>query len=414
MTLQHKSPWTYLFNRMFGIGTVGLTVIILIFFLIIPIGSIFTKAFIGQNGFTLEYMRLLFSNDLQTTSILNSLQIGIMTTFICTLLTIPLATINAKFDFRGKAILSGMLLVPMIMPPFVGAIGIQRFFAEYGTVNHFLLSWGIISERIDFLGSENMFWSVVVLEVLHLYPIMYLNLSSALSNVDPSLEEMAGTLGASRWRRFATIVWPLARPGYIAGATIIFIWALTDLGTPLLVGYHEVVPVRIFNMVTDINENPVGFALVAVVIVMSVSFFLLSKLATRGKKYEMMARGHVTSGVKKASWQMQWFGIYPFLLIVIVLALVPHITVFISSIIERWFWTPLPEQLTVKYYSMIFDHDLASTGVKNSFLFSSLSTLFDLVLGLFIAIIIIRKMIPYPQLLDAIVMIHSFRNCSSF
>ena len=136
---------------------------------------------------------------------------------------------------------------------------------------------------------------------------MYLNLSSALSNVDPSLEEMAGTLGASRLKRFLSIVWPLARPGYIAGASIIFIWALTDLGTPLLVGYHEVMPVRIFNMVTDINENPVGFALVAVVIALSVSFFLLSKFATRGKKYEMMARGHVTSSVQQAGWKLQSF-----------------------------------------------------------------------------------------------------------
>ena len=71
----------------------------------------------------------------------------------------------------------------------------------------------VIDTPIEFLGTENMFWAVVILEVLHLYPIMYLNLSSALSNVDPSLEEMAGTLGAGRLKKFRTIIWPLARPG---------------------------------------------------------------------------------------------------------------------------------------------------------------------------------------------------------
>ena len=107
---------------------------------------------------------------------------------------------------------------------------------------------------------------------------MYLNLSAALANIDPSLEEMAKILGAKGVRRYLDIVWPLARPGYIAGASIIFIWALTDLGTPLLVGFHEVIPVRIFNMVTDINENPVGFALVTVVILLTILFFFASKL----------------------------------------------------------------------------------------------------------------------------------------
>src|SRR5690606_3415413 len=132
-------------------------------------------------------------------------------------------------------------------PPFVGAIGIQKFFARRGSVNLALLDWGIIEEPIEWIGDGNMFWAVVILEVLHLYPIMYLNLTAALANIDPSLEEMASTLGVPKWRQYLDIVWPLSRPGYFAGAIIVFIWALTDLGTPLLVGYEATMPVRIFN-----------------------------------------------------------------------------------------------------------------------------------------------------------------------
>ena len=115
-----------------------MTLLLLFFFLIWPVSLIVTKAFYGQDGFTLEYFRILFANELQTSAIINSLWIGLATTIFATLLSLPLAVINARYQFPGKTLLSGLLLVPMIMPPFVGAIGIQRFFARFGAINVFL------------------------------------------------------------------------------------------------------------------------------------------------------------------------------------------------------------------------------------------------------------------------------------
>lgn len=387
-----------------GYGTVGITLLMLFFFLVYPVSHIMVKAFFNENGFTLEYFKLLFSNSLQAESILNSIFIGFWTMVLSTVVALPLAIANTKFEYRGKPLLSGLLLVPMIMPPFVGAIGIQRFFARRGSVNLQLMEWGWIDAPIEWLSDENMFWAVVLLEVFHLYPIMYLNLTAALANVDPSLEEMSTTLGASKFRQFKDIVWPLSRPGFIAGAIIVFIWGLTDLGTPLLVGFHETMPVKIFNLVTDTNENPVGFALVFIVILMTVFFFMLSKLATGGNKYQMMAKGHVTSSLKQPSI----FGsllIYICTAVVVIIALIPHFTVIITSISDKWFMTPLPEAYTLKYFSMVFEQELSSIGIKNSLMFASVSTLIDLILGVLVAYVVARKLIPLSGWLDALVMI---------
>ncbi|MFW7380838.1 MAG: ABC transporter permease [Oligoflexus sp.] len=387
-----------------GYGTIVAVILVLIFFLVIPVGVIVGRAFFNNGVFTLEYFPLMFANELYTTSLWNSLYIGIATTLLTTVLALPLAIITSKFDFRLKGLLSGLLLVPMVMPPFVGAIGIQRFFARRGSVNMSLMEWGIIDQPIDWLGPENMFWAVVILEVLHLYPIMYLNLSAALANIDPSVEEMATTLGVPRWRQYLDIIWPLARPGYFAGAIIVFIWALTDLGTPLLVGFHETVPVQIFNMITDINENPVGYALVFLVIMLTVSFFLLSKLLLGAKKYEMMARGHVTSS-KKEIRGLALLPVYLFLVGVVVIALVPHFTVLVTSFSDRWFMTPLPENWTLNHYVQVFQTELAVLGIKNSFMLAGMATLVDLVLGLLIAYVIVRKLIPFTGVLDSLVMV---------
>lgn len=401
---EEASSVTRTLSNLLGFGTVGATLGMLFFFLVLPVSVIISRVFYHDGQFTLQYFTLLFSNELQTQAIWNSVLIGFATTIVATIISLPLAMINTRFQFPGKALLSGLLLVPMVMPPFVGAIGIQRFFARRGSVNMFLMNNGLIDHPIDWLGDDNMFWAVVLLEVLHLFPILYLNLSAALANIDPSLEEMATTLGVKRWRQFKDLVWPLSRPGYFAGAIIVFIWALTDLGTPLLVGFHDTMPVRIFNMVTDVNQNPVGYALVFVVICMTVAFFLLSKLALGGKKYEMMARGHVTSAVRPASLRAQMV-IYPLIIGTIVVALIPHISVIITSFSDKWFMTVMPEQFTLDHYRTLFQTELATIGIKNSFLFAIGSTVLDIVLGLLVAYVVVRKLVPFPGLLDGLVMI---------
>jgi iron(III) transport system permease protein len=402
--ISHQSNVRHRLGQVLGYSVIAFTFVFLFLFLVLPVSMIIIKAFMGPDGFTFEYFKLLFANEIQTTAIQNSLMIGVATTICCTMLTIPLALVQTKFNFPLKTLLSGLLLTPMVMPPFVGAIGIQRFFARRGSVNLFLMDMGIIETPIEWLGQDSMFWAVVILETLHLYPILYLNLTAAMANVDPSLEEMAATLGTNRWQRFKDVIWPLARPGYFAGAIIVFIWALTDLGTPLLTGFHETMPVRIFNMVTDVHDNPVGYALVFLVILLTVAIFLASKYLIGGKKYEMLARGHVGDHTKQLGW-ISGLPCYMLFLGVSLVALFPHIAVIITSISDKWFMTVLPEAYTLQHYAQIFKTDLPLIGIENSLLLASLSTVFDLVMGLLIAYVVVRKLTPGAQILDSLVML---------
>jgi hypothetical protein len=148
-----------------------------------------------------------------------------------------------RYTFRGQTLLNGLLLVPMIMPPFVGAIGLTQLLARYGSVNLLLMKMGLMDPAapLDWLGSGG-FWGMVLLQVFNLYPVMLLNVSAALANVDPAMREAAQNLGAGPARLFRTVTLPLILPGWFAGAIIVFIWAFTDLGTPLIFGFSQVVP----------------------------------------------------------------------------------------------------------------------------------------------------------------------------
>src|SRR5438876_10638659 len=126
---------------------------------------------------------------------------------------------------------------------------------------------------------------------MNLYPIMFLNGSAAMANMDPSLRESAQNLGASGWRLFRTITLPLILPGYFAGAVIVFIWAFTDLGTPLIFGFSRVVRVQVFDAINEINTNPMGYALVVFVLMLTLALFLVSKCALSGRWFGLLAGG---------------------------------------------------------------------------------------------------------------------------
>jgi iron(III) transport system permease protein len=241
---------------------------------------------------TLGYVTGLFAREaVQWRWLLNSLTLAVIVTVLCAAASYPLAYWQARYTFPGQRVMSGLLLVPLILPPFVGAIGLRRMLARYGPINLVLQHIGLVdpSNPIDFLG-EHRFVGCVLVMTLHLYPLLYLNLTAAISNIDPSLLESARNLGHTPWQVFRRVVLPLSTPGLIAGGCLVFVGAFTDLGTPLVFSYQEVIANQIFSLANEQTANPAGPALVAVVTAVVLVFFFLTRWA--------LARYGASGGVK--------------------------------------------------------------------------------------------------------------------
>jgi iron(III) transport system permease protein len=386
-----------------GIFLVALLAIFAVF-LVYPIAYVIEGAFFVDGSFSLEFFRLMFTNPVHRESITNSIVLGLTVTVATTLVALPLAFVMIRREFPGKGIFNGLLLVPMVLPPFVGAVGMQQLLSQYGSINLILMKLGLMSTAnpFDWLGTG--FWAVVLLEVLHLYPIMYLNVAAALANVDPSLEEAGRNMGASGFRLFRTVTFPLMIPGYFAGAIIVFIWAFTDLGTPLIFNYSRVVPVVIFDAVNDIHTNPMGFAMVVLVLVLTVIFFVVSKHFLGGSSHQMMARGHVQGTSSPApilTIPFIWLGLFG----VTFLAILPHISVVLSAFAERWAMTILPGKFTTEFIGKVFTHKLTMGSIRNSLFLSSISTVLDIIIGITVAWLLARKTFPGKNLLDTLAML---------
>jgi iron(III) transport system permease protein len=386
--------------------------VLLAVFMIWPIGLLCVEAFRertagGGVSWTLAYVADVVRDPVLRDSLLNSLLVATFVTVICLLIATPMALVSVRCSFPGRQLLSGLVLVPLILPPFVGAIGLRHLLGRYGALNAVLINLGWVdpADPVDFLGGAR-FWGVVVMEALHLYPIVYLNLSAALANLDPSLEQAAANLGVKPWASFRRIVWPLILPGAFAGGVLVFIWSFTELGTPLMFDYYRVAPVQVFWGVQEMASNPRPYALVVVMLVTAVLVYALGRRLVGASAYAVSTRA-MTAATSRRLRGFAAMAAAGGLGAVTLLAVLPHLAVVVTSLSApgQWYRDVLPSEWTTAHYAAALGHPLAAGSIRNSLLYSSCAMVGAVALGFAVAYLVVRLPGRATKLLDALAML---------
>lgn len=375
-------------------------------FFLLPIWDTVKSAFFGPDGrFTLDFVAAVFKNPIYLEGLINSFKMGLLSTLASLLIALPLALVSNRYRFPGREALTSLLLVPMILPPFVGALGVRQFLGQAGVLNALLIKLGLMdpTHPIDWMGGGQLA-GVVVMNALHLYPIAYLNLSAALANLDPAMEEAAENLGCHGLRRLHRVTLPLIMPGLFAGATIVFIWSFTELGVPLIFDYGRVTSVQIFDGIKDLSGNPFPYALVVVMLATTVLLYIAGKALFGRGGYATSGRAATGRAQEQAPPLTGWLCTALFAGVT-TLAVLPHIGVILLSVSEDWYATLLPHGYTAQHYIDALGHPLTVNSIGNSLKYASFSTLFDIVLGIAIAYVIVRTKLPGRNLLDAMAML---------
>ena len=405
-------------RRIFVMVSLSAVTAFFIVFLVYPIFHVLKGSVVPKDTFTLGLYRTTLNYWYYRSVIVNSLLLGLTVTVLTTLMALPLAAFTVRYDFPGKRFVNGIILLPMVLPPFVGAIGIKQMFAHAGAVNVLLghityaatsaLAWlGVVDApwRMVIEWTRGGFWMVAALGALHLYPIMYLNVAASLASVDRSCEEAAYNLGGSRWSVFRRVTFPLMLPGYFAGASLVFIWAFTDLGTPLVLNYPHVLPRVIYTLATGEKHDARGFALVVLVLAVTATVFVAARLLVRGRLHARMSKGG-TQAVPRRVSRRAAAGILVFILGLTFIAVLPHIAVILSSVATPGGWqgTVLPRTFTTENYVGIAQHKVALPSILNSLAYSTLATVGAVLLGVLIAYLLTRERFVGKTLLDTTVM----------
>ena len=375
--------------------TAMLIAVFLGFFLIIPATTVIYTAFTAQGTGELTLVNFydFFRTDLFIRSFGNSVYVSAMSVLWATVFAMPLAVLTTRFDFRGAMLIQTLGFIPLIMPPFVGAVAMQLLFGRNGTVNLLLNDWFGI--RIPLMDGLN---GVIFVQSLHYFPFILINLSASLRNIDQAMEEAAQNLGSSGMRLMRRIVLPLALPGYLAGASLVFVKVFDDLATPLLLNVKDMLAPQAYLRITSIGiADPMGYVISVILIAVSIFAMWASARVMRGKDYATVQRGGGGMARRKLG-RGESIVAYGVVLLILALVLSPHFGLFLLSIGTIWSFSPLPDDFTFVHYTRIFDD--SAVYIKNTLIYASLAGLIDIVIGSAIAYLVLRTKLVGRHWLD--------------
>ena len=372
----------------------GLVLVFLLLFFALPVARVFITAFLdGDNSFTLGHFSAFFSQDLMRESFLNSLYVAVMSAIFAALIAVPLAYFTVRFDFRGALLIQTLGVLPLIMPPFVGAVALQLIFGRSGTLN--LLLNDAFGFTLPIMEGLN---GVIFVEAIHYFPFILMNLTVALRNIDGAMEEAAMNLGCKGWRLFWRVIFPLGLPGFVAGASLVFVKVFDDLGTPLVMGQTNMLAPQAYLRITQVGlEDPMGYVISVLMIVFSIGAMVISARALKGRDFSTLQKGGASIQRRQLSpfesaLAYLWIGV------ILLITLSPHLGVLLLSFAKVWSFSPLPDAYTLEHYATVFQD--ASGMIQNTLIYCGLAAGLDVLLGVTIAYLILRTQLPARQWLD--------------
>lgn len=376
----------WMLPKVTGLHIVAILIaLLLIGLLLVPVAQVMVVAFQdpATGAATLQNFADFFRTALFRESFWNSFYVSALSVVVATAIALPLAYITTRFHFSGSILIQSLGFIPLIMPPFVGAVAMQLIFGRNGTVN--LLLREKLGFDIPFMEGLN---GVILVQSIHYFPFILINLSASLRNIDRSMEEAAQNLGSHGVRLFRRIVFPLAMPGYIAGAALVFIKVFDDLGTPLLLNVNNMLAPQAFLRISSIGiSDPMGYVISVILVVFSVLSLWASFLFMRGKDYATVQKGGGGMAKRhlKPAEKLLAYGAVGFILL---LVLSPHIGLLLLSFGTIWSYAPLPDGFTVQNYVTMWEG--SKTFITNTVLYAGIAATLDVIIGTAIAYIVLR------------------------
>ena len=378
------------------VAVVGLFLLV---FLVLPVVNVIYVAFQDPNTGALTLINFVdfFRTSLFRESSINSLYVAAMAVVVSSCFALPLAYFTTRFNFKGAILIQTLGIIPLIMPPFVGAVAMLLLLGENGSINLLLDEW--FGFTVPFMEGLN---GVILVESIHYFPFILINLSAALNNIDRSMEESAQNLGASGLRLFRRIVFPLAMPGYVAGASLVFLKVFDDIGTPLLLNVNNMLAPQAYLRISSIGiADPMGYVISVILVIFSLLALWTSFLALRGKDYATLQKGG--GGLMKRDlrpWEKA--ACYGVVIFILLLVLSPHFGLMLLSFGTIWSFSVLPDGYTTAHYLQVVSSSFQF--VSNTLLYAGLAAAIDVCFGTAIAYVVWRTKLIGRQWLDYIAM----------
>ena len=366
-------------------------------FIVYPFYTILTKSVFSSKveGLTLYNFVRFFTKPYYYQTLIRSLVVCGITVLTTTLIGVPIAYVMTRYNVPCKQLLHIFIIMSLMSPPFIGAYSWIVLMGRNGLVAKLFRTFGMTAPTIYGRGG------IIFVFTLHLFPYIYLYTSGAMNSIDSSLEEAAENLGMNKLKRIWTITLPVILPSILAGCVMVFMTALADFGTPMLLGEgYTVLPVLVYNeyMSESAVDPYMASSLSVIIVCCSLAVLAFQKLVIDKRNYQMSSL-RPPQETELHGWKR--IAVSLPIWIVVFLAFLPQIVVVCQSFVERSF-SGVVKGINLNNYAAILSR--LGRNIRNTYVFSFIAIIFIVIMGILVSYVLVRKKGKVANLIDTLIM----------
>jgi iron(III) transport system permease protein len=384
-----------------------LLVAALLFLVAFPLAKLFIASFQSQEtgAFTLSNYATAYGRARYLDALVNSLTLGAASAGISVVLAVPMAWAVSRTDMPAKGLTWALVMAAFVLPPYLGAVGwILLAGPNSGFLNQ---AWRWLTGAEDPLVNVYSFSGLSLVIALHSFPLVFIFVKSALDLVSSEMEDAANILGAGTWTAMRKVSLPLVWPAILGGFIIVFLETIALFGTPAIIG----IPARI-NVVTtqlwQFFEYPVRMEVAAAY---SMPLLLITVGLIAVQRLMLARKGFVSQTGKGGERRMIALGPWRWAVLAwcvgvgLLAVIMPLMVLLQASFAKAWGRGLALDNFTLRNYRyLLFEHEMALTSVWNTIWFAAAAATMAVLLALFVAYIVNRKLVPFGEALGFLAM----------
>ena len=377
--------------------TIVLLVVFLTVFILYPLAILLVDSFVSDNGITTDIFKRVMGLSNFRRAITNTLKVGFLVGIISTLIGLLFAYVEVYVKLRTRFIEGLFKLVsmlPVVSPPFVLSLSMIMLFGKAGIITRFLLK--------IYDNSVYGFWGIAIVQTLTFFPVCYMMLKGLLKNIDPSLEEAARDMGASRLKVFMTVTFPLILPGLGNAFLVTFIESIADFANPMIIGgSYDTLATTIYLQITGAYDKQGAAAMAVVLLGITLLMFMV-------QKYYLEAKSTATLSGKASRERMLITDksvTVPLTIACSALAIfviVMYICVPFGALFKTWGYD---FHLTTKWFEQVFVRYKGFKTFKDSFVLSLISAPITALLSMIISYLVVKRKFKAKGFIEAVSML---------
>jgi iron(III) transport system permease protein len=366
------------------VTTIVVLITFLTLFILYPLAVLLVDSVYGkETGLTLEIFKRIFGMHTFRTAITNTLKVGFAVGIFSTILGLLFAYVEVYVKVRSK-FMSGLFqvvsMLPVVSPPFVLSLSMIMLFGKAGIITRYLLK--------IYDNSVYGFWGITIVQTLTFFPVCYMMLKGLLKNIDPSLEEAARDMGASRFQVFTDVTWPLILPGLGNAFLVTFIESIADFANPMIIGgSYDTLATTIYLQITGAYDKEGAAAMAVVLLTITLAMYLVQKYVLEAK-----TAATLTGKASRARMLIEDKSVtVPLTVLCSLIALfviMMYICVPFGALFNTWGYD---FTLTPKWFIRVFEKYKGFKAFRDSFLLSLASAPITALLSMIISYLVVKR-----------------------